>query len=86
MIQWPSIFSSIIQILLTSGLEVGKKKKAISVELGLEPKTSNLLTKRSSIDLHPQAREQCRYNRYLGGIEVGGCDLPPKHQNLVRIV
>lgn len=64
--------------MLISGLEVDKKKKAISVELGLEPKTSDLLTKKSSIDLHPQAREQCMYNRYLGDIEVGGCDLPPK--------
>lgn len=63
-----------------------RKKKRISVELELEPKTSDLLTKRSSIDLHPQAREQCMYNRYLGGIEVGGCELPPKHQYLVRIV
>lgn len=50
------------------------------MELGLE------LKKRSSIDLHPRARGQCMYNRYLGGIEVGDCDLPPKHQYLVRIV
>lgn len=56
------------------------------MELGLELKTSDLLTKRSSIDLHPQARGQCMYNRYLGGIEVGDCDLSPKHQYLVRIV
>lgn len=83
---WHSIFSLITQILLTSGLEVGKKKKTVSVELGLEYKTSDLLTKRSSIDLHPQARKQCMYNRYLGSIEVGGSDLPLKHQYLVRIV
>lgn len=60
--------------------------KAIPVELGVEPKAFDVLTKSSSIDLNPQAKEWWVYSRYLGGVEVGDYGLPRKCKFLIRMM
>lgn len=56
------------------------------MELRVEPKAFDVLTKSSSIDLNPQTKEWWVYTRYLGGVEVGDYGLPRKCKFLIRMM
>lgn len=56
------------------------------MELGLEPKTYDMLTKNSPIDLHTRPRNGVCIIDIEGSIEVGDCDVPWKHQYLIGIM
>lgn len=75
---WHSISSLIIQILLTIDLGSDKKekKKVIPMELGLEPKTYDMLTKNSPVDLHARPRNGVCIIEMWGALRWGTVIFP----------